>query len=60
MSKKKVSSWDGHPFRIEWRSSPSTQRTNSGKTVSEIIACYYAYFKKQKRLFAGKNLQVFH
>ena len=50
-----MSSFDGHPFRIEWLPDPSTQRTNCGKTVSEIIHCYFRYFKKKKRLFAGEK-----
>jgi hypothetical protein len=41
--------------RVEWLPGSSTQLKNVVKTVTEVIPCYFRYFKKKKRLFEGKK-----
>ena len=55
MSKKRVSSQDEHPFRIEWLPDGNTQRTKTAKTVTELITCYYRYKKKNRILCKGQK-----
>ncbi|MDB9822679.1 hypothetical protein OAC89_03175 [Deltaproteobacteria bacterium] len=39
----------------KWLPGSSTQRTKLGRTVSEIIPCFYIYNKKKKVLCAGEK-----
>ena len=55
MSKKTGTSYDAHPFRIEWLPNGNTQRTKTAKTVTELIPYYYRFNKKSRILWQGEK-----